>query len=128
MNWRDKFPAENRVYDTDNGILYNAHSLELLQQFNENSIDTIITDPPYGLKFMAKKWDYDVPSIEMWKKILRVMKPGATLLCFAGSRTQHRMAINIEDAGFILKDTLMWLRSEERRVGKECRSRWSPYH
>ncbi len=74
-----------------------------------NSVDTIITDPPYGLSFMGKKWDYDVPSVEIWKECLRVLKPGGTALIFAGSRTQHRMAVNVEDAGFILKDCIMWI-------------------
>jgi len=86
-----------------------GNSLEVLKTFEDNSIDTIITDPPYGLSFMGKKWDYDVPSIKLWKECLRVLKPGGTALIFAGSRTQHRMAVNVEDAGFILKDTIMWL-------------------
>jgi len=83
--------------------------LEEMKKFEPSTIDTIITDPPYGLSFMGKKWDYDVPSIDIFKEMLRVAKPGATLLCFAGSRTQHRMACNIEDAGWILKDCIMWL-------------------
>lgn len=83
--------------------------LEKLKELPDNSVDTIITDPPYGLKFMGKEWDYDVPSVEIWKEALRVLKPGGTALIFAGSRTQHRMAVNVEDAGFILKDTIMWL-------------------
>jgi len=58
---------------------------------------------------MGKSWDYDVPTVETWKECLRVLKPGGTALIFAGSRTQHRMAVNIEDAGFILKDCIMWL-------------------
>ena len=80
-----------------------------MKLLDDNCIDTIITDPPYGLEFMGKKWDYDVPSIKVWKESLRVLKPGGTLLCFAGSRTQHRMACNIEDAGYILKDCIIWL-------------------
>ena len=84
-------------------------SLELLREMLPDSIDTIITDPPYGLSFMGKHWDYDVPSIEIWQACLRVLKPGGTLLCFAGSRTQHRMAVNVEDAGFVLKDCILWL-------------------
>lgn len=89
--------------------LLQGNNLPLLQLMEENSVDTIITDPPYGLKFMSKKWDYSVPSVELWEECLRVLKPGGTLLCFAGSRTQHRMAVNVEDAGFILKDCIMWL-------------------
>jgi len=83
--------------------------IEVMHNMETESIDTIITDPPYGLEFMGKKWDYDVPSIEVFKEMLRVIKPGGTLLCFAGTRTQHRMAVNIEDAGWILKDCIMWL-------------------
>ncbi len=109
--WKGKFPKEHRYFETENGILYHADNMEVLKQIADNVIDTVITDPPYGLRFMQRKWDYDVPSVETWQEILRVMKPGATLLSFAGSRTQHRMVVNIEDAGFILKDTLMWLYS-----------------
>ena len=86
-----------------------GESLNVMKSMESNSVDTIITDPPYGLSFMGKKWDYDVPSTEIWKECLRVLKPGGTALIFAGSRTQHRMAVNVEDAGFILKDTIMWL-------------------
>ncbi len=80
-----------------------------MKKLEDNSVDTIITDPPYGLSFMGKKWDYDVPSIEIWKECLRVLKPGGTALIFGGSRTYHRMAIRVEDAGFILKDCIMWI-------------------
>jgi len=105
--------------------------LEIMKTMPDNSIDTIITDPPYGLSFMGKRWDYEVPSIAIWKECLRVLKPGGTALIFAGSRTQHRMAVNIEDAGFILKDTIMWLygsgfpkatdisKQIDKRAGKE---------
>jgi len=89
--------------------LLQGDCLEVMRQATPNSVDTIITDPPYGLSFMGKKWDYDVPSIEVWKECLRVLKPGGTALIFAGSRTQHRMAVAVEDAGFILKDCIMWL-------------------
>jgi len=71
-----------------------------------SSINTIL-DKSSG--FMGKRWDYEVPSVEVWAECLRVAKPGATLLCFAGTRTQHRMAVNIEDAGWRLVDCLMWL-------------------
>ena len=89
--------------------IHQGDSLEVLKTFEDNSIDTIITDPPYGLSFMGKHWDYDVPQVELWKECLRVLKCGGTALIFAGSRTQHRMAVNVEDAGFELKDTIMWL-------------------
>lgn len=89
--------------------IINGDSTKVLKKLKSNSVETIITDPPYGLSFMGKKWDYDVPGIDLWRECLRVLKPGGTLLCFAGSRTQHRMACNVEDAGFILKDCIMWL-------------------
>jgi site-specific DNA-methyltransferase (adenine-specific) len=75
----------------------------------DNSIDAVVTDPPYGLSFMGKRWDYDVPSTEIWAECLRVLKPGGYLLAFAGTRTQHRMAVRIEDAGFEIRDMLAWM-------------------
>ena len=84
-------------------------SLEVLKRATPNSIDAIVCDPPYGLSFMGKKWDYDVPSAELWEQVLRVLKPGGHLLSFAGSRTYHRMAVNIEDAGFEIRDQIMWV-------------------
>ena len=84
-------------------------SLEVLKDFEDNYFDSVVTDPPYGLAFMGKKWDYDVPKVELWKEVYRVLKPGGHLLSFAGSRTYHRMAVNIEDAGFEIRDMLGWL-------------------
>ena len=83
--------------------------LEVMKKMDDNSVDSIVTDPPYGLSFMGKKWDYDVPSIEIWKEALRVLKPGGHLLAFSGSRTYHRMVVNIEDAGFEIRDQIMWV-------------------
>lgn len=83
--------------------------LELLRGMPSNSIDSIVTDPPYGLSFMGKRWDYDVPATEVWAECLRVLKPGGHLLAFAGTRTQHRMAVRIEDAGFEIRDMIAWV-------------------
>jgi len=83
--------------------------LEEMRTMEDNSVDSIVTDPPYGLSFMGKKWDYDVPSVEIWKECLRVLKPGGYLLSFAGTRTQHRMCCNIEDAGFEIRDMIAWV-------------------
>lgn len=83
--------------------------LEKLKELQSNSVDAIVTDPPYGLKFMNKHWDYDVPSVEIWKECFRVLKPGGHLLSFGGTRTYHRMAVNIEDAGFEIRDQIQWL-------------------
>jgi site-specific DNA-methyltransferase (adenine-specific) len=96
-------------FETDRGRLYHGDCLEVMRTFPADSLDSLVTDPPYGLSFMGKKWDYDVPGVDVWRECLRVLKPGAIALIFAGSRTQHRMAVNVEDAGFILKDCIMWL-------------------
>jgi site-specific DNA-methyltransferase (adenine-specific) len=89
--------------------LYQGDCLQVLKELSDNSIDSIVTDPPYGLKFMGKKWDCEVPSIEIWQECIRVLKPGGHLLAFAGTRTQHRMACNIEDAGFEIRDMIAWI-------------------
>lgn len=83
--------------------------LDVMKSLPDNSVDSIVTDPPYGLSFMGKKWDYDVPSVETWAECLRILKPGGHLLSFAGTRTQHRMAVNIEDAGFEIRDMVSFL-------------------
>jgi len=90
-------------------ILYEGNCLQEMKKLPDNSVDSIVTDPPYGLSFLGKKWDYDVPSVEIWREALRVLKPGGHLLSFAGSRTYHRMAVNIEDAGFEIRDQIMWV-------------------
>lgn len=89
--------------------LHLGDCLEVLRTFPENSIDSVVTDPPYGLAFMGKKWDYDVPSVDIWKEVFRVLKPGGHLLSFGGTRTYHRMVVNIEDAGFEIRDQIQWL-------------------
>lgn len=92
-----------------NFTLHLGDCLETLRAMPDNSVDSIVTDPPYGLSFMGKKWDYDVPSVEIWSECLRVLKPGGHLLSFAGTRTQHRMAVRIEDAGFEIRDMIAWV-------------------
>lgn len=89
--------------------LHEGDCLEVLRKMAEASVDAIVTDPPYGLRFMGKRWDYDVPSVEIWAECLRVLKPGGHLLAFAGTRTQHRMAVRIEDAGFEIRDMIAWV-------------------
>jgi len=123
----------NKVHQSD--------CLEFMKEMEENSVDTIITDPPYGLEFMGKEWDKlgatldetkkdgkddmffsgkrirygkSVKSMQGWHynwavEALRVAKPGATLLCFGGTRTWHRMACAIEDAGWEIRDTIAWM-------------------
>ena len=75
----------------------------------EASVDSIVTDPPYGLSFMGRKWDYDLPEQSVWEEAMRVAKPGAHLLAFGGTRTFHRLAVSIEDAGWDIRDCVMWV-------------------
>lgn len=120
--------------------LHLGDCLEVLKSIPDNSIDSVVTDPPYGLTankkggsgaasstlenpygrarigtgngaggFMGMKWDSDVPPVEVWTECLRVLKPGGHLLAFAGTRTQHRMAARIEDAGFEIRDMIAWV-------------------
>lgn len=91
--------------------LINGDMLEELGKMKEKSIDCIITDPPYELNFMNKGWDNAGISFqkETWEKCLRVLKPGGYLLAFGGSRTFHRIACAIEDVGFEIRDTIMWI-------------------
>lgn len=89
--------------------LMQGDCLEMMAELDDASVDSIVTDPPYGLSFMGKRWDYDVPSVEIWAECLRVLKPGGHLLAFAGTRTQHRMAVRIEDAGFEIRDMIAWV-------------------
>jgi DNA modification methylase len=89
----------------------NGNSLEVLPTLEDNSVDSIVTDPPYELGFMGKKWDSSgiAYSVELWAECLRVLKPGGHLLAFGGSRTYHRMAVAIEDAGFEIRDSIAWI-------------------
>jgi len=83
--------------------------LEVTKGFDDNTFDGMLCDPPYGLSFMGKEWDHGVPSAEVWREVMRVLKPGAFCLVFGGTRTWHRLACALEDAGFEIRDTLMWL-------------------
>ena len=76
------------------------------------SVDAVVTDPPYGLDFMGKDWDHGVPGLHFWVEALRVAKPGAHLVAFGGTRTYHRLTCAIEDAGWEVRDCLMWLQGQ----------------
>jgi DNA modification methylase len=89
--------------------LLHGDCLEQMKTLDDNSVDAILSDPPYGISFMAKKWDYDVPKVEVWKEAMRVLKPGGHALIACGTRTQHRMVCNIEDAGFEIRDVVSWI-------------------
>jgi site-specific DNA-methyltransferase (adenine-specific) len=91
--------------------LINSDCIIAMKEMPDNSVDSIVTDPPYELGFMGKSWDSTgiANSVEMWSQALRVLKPGGHLIAFSGSRTYHRMAVAIEDAGFEIRDQIMWV-------------------
>jgi DNA modification methylase len=89
--------------------LIHGDCLEQMKTLPDNSVDAIVSDPPYGISFMAKKWDYDVPKVEVWQEAMRVLKHGGHALIACGTRTQHRMVCNIEDAGFEIRDVVSWI-------------------
>ena len=90
--------------DLANGAIYHGDSLEVLKTFPDNSIDSVVTDPPYGLSFMGKKWDYDVPSIELWKEVLRALKPGghALIACGTELNTVWCAILKMQDLKFVM--------------------------
>jgi len=89
--------------------IQNSDCLEAMKRLPDNSVDSIITDPPYGLSFMGKDWDHGIPGVVYWKEMLRIAKPGAILMAFGGTRTFHRLTTAIEDAGWEIRDCMMWL-------------------
>lgn len=100
--------------------IINANCLFEMQKMADNSIDCVLTDPPYGIGFMNKEWDKSVIGIEYWKELLRVCKPGAPILVFGGTRTYHRLTCAIEDAGFQIRDCLMWIYGSGFPKSKAC--------
>lgn len=90
-------------------MIYHGDCLDVMQTFEENSLDAVVTDPPYGLSFMGKEWDHGIPGIPFWEETLRVCKPGAHMCAFGGTRTHHRLMVAIEDAGWEIRDCLMWV-------------------
>lgn len=100
--------------EVEGATVYLGDCRNVLRELPDNSVDSIVTDPPYELGFMGKKWDssgiaYDV---DVWEQCLRVLKPGGHLLAFGGSRTFHRLAVAIEDAGYEIRDTIAWISSK----------------
>jgi len=107
----DKCLADYKYYFSERFNLFSGNSLEVLPFIADNSIDSVVTDPPYELGFMGKSWDSTgiANDPKLWKEVLRVLKPGGHILAFGGSRTYHRMAVAIEDAGFEIRDQIMWV-------------------
>jgi DNA modification methylase len=107
----NKCLADFAAVKTANATVFHGSNLDVLPFMADNSVDAIVTDPPYELGFMGKSWDSTgiAYSVELWAECLRVLKPGGHILSFGGSRTWHRVAVAIEDAGFELRDSIAWL-------------------
>jgi site-specific DNA-methyltransferase (adenine-specific) len=99
------------MIELEGATVYLGSNLDVLPTLPDNSVDSIVTDPPYELGFMGKSWDNSgiAYSVELWTECMRVLKPGGHLLAFGGSRTWHRLAVAIEDAGFEMRDSIVWL-------------------
>jgi DNA modification methylase len=138
-------PGDNVIFDPFTGSIvrngkmeigpfevdkvHQADCLEAMKKMPDACVTAIVCDPPYGLEFMGHKWDHGVPGMEFWKEALRVCKPGTPLLAFGGTRTFHRLACAIEDAGWELRDTILWLHgclSEDTEILID--GRWEHYH
>ncbi len=100
-------------YQKGNITLYHGDLRDVLPEaIQPNTVDFVVTDPPYGLSFMERDWDFEVPSPTYWETVANVCKPGALLLAFGGTRTFHRLTCAIEDAGWEIRDCLMWLHGQ----------------
>ncbi|AMU57201.1 DNA methyltransferase [Mycobacteroides abscessus] len=101
----------NAHYQDDLVTLHHGDCLDVLHELPDNSVDAVITDPPYELAFMGRAWDTSGIAFNpaVWAQCLRILKPGGHLLAFGGSRTWHRLAAAIEDAGFEIRDSIAWL-------------------
>lgn len=109
---------------------YNLHlgdNLATLKNYPDNTFDSIVTDPPYGIDFLGKEWDSHTGTVELYKECLRVLKPGGYLLAFSAARTYHKLAYSVELAGFEIRDQLMWLYSsgfpKAQDIGKAIQKR-----
>ena len=114
-----------------------GNNIDLLKSYEDNTFDSIVTDPPYGIEFLGKDWDKDTGAMETWEECLRVLKPGGYILAFSAARTYHNLATNIESAGFEIRDQIMWLYGSgfpkaqdmgkviDKRNGKQSDNEWS---
>ena len=107
--------------------IHNGNNIDILKTYPDNHFDSIVTDPPYGIEFLAKEWDKNTGAVETWAECFRVLKPGGYLLAFSAARTYHNLATNIEGVGFEIRDQLMWLYAsgfpKAQDVGKAIQKR-----
>ena len=89
--------------------IINSNNIDYLKTQPDNCFDSIVTDPPYGIEFLAKDWDSNTGALETWQECLRTLKPGGYILAFSAARTYHQLATNIEQAGFEIRDQIMWI-------------------
>jgi DNA modification methylase len=89
--------------------ILSGDSLYKLKEFEDNYFHSCITDPPYGMDIAGEDWDHDVPTVELWQEVYRSLRPGAFCLAFCSPQLYHRLACNVEDAGFDIKDQIMWM-------------------
>jgi site-specific DNA-methyltransferase (adenine-specific) len=101
----------------------NGNNIEVLKTYPDNHFDSIVTDPPYGIDFLGKDWDANTGALETYQECLRVLKPGGHILAFSAARTYHHLAITIEQAGFEIREHIMWIYSsgfpKSHDVGKK---------
>jgi site-specific DNA-methyltransferase (adenine-specific) len=100
---------------------------ETLKTIPDNSIDAIVTDPPYGIDFLGKSWDANTGALETYQECLRVLKPGGHILAFSAARTYHHLAVTLEQAGFEIRDQIMWIYSsgfpKSQDIGKQIQKK-----
>jgi site-specific DNA-methyltransferase (adenine-specific) len=92
-----------------NFTIHQGDNRDILKTIPDNSVDAIVTDPPYGIDFLGKAWDANTGALETYSECLRVLKPGGYILAFSAARTYHHLAVTLEQAGFEIRDQLMWL-------------------
>jgi site-specific DNA-methyltransferase (adenine-specific) len=105
-------------------------SANILEHYPDDHFDSVVTDPPYGIGFLGQAWDNDTGGLDVWKQAYRVLKPGGHLLAFSAPRTYHRLATTVEDAGFEIRDQVIWIFSQRfpksHNVGKAYDKRIAP--
>lgn len=101
----------------NNYTLLTGNNKEILKTLDKNIVDVCITDPPYGMDIAGAKWDHNVPESDTWEEVKRVLKPGAFCLSFCSPQLYHRMAVGVEDAGFIVRDQIMWMTTTKMAKG-----------